>query len=456
DFDRDHIVLDLARKQASLTDAHEKVRAMLMKDFDYSRHTNSRMGRMLYFFASLIDLFDEAMATSWRLQQTTELLEDSVINKLFQDMNGSIADILKMMADYLNHEAHMKDLLQIRSELKKKNGEVKNELEQMRQNLDSRQVSGDIYHAYKPIQLYIERQMDTLEYMIMILEGNTQSGRVEIKDKDLRHFETRDRLRIEQLKSHLTFSSGYFRYALRVMVTAMTAYFIVQFAGFQNPNWALFTVLVMLKPGYRVSQKRLVWRVMGTTIGVVMGYGLFLVLDPDHFLSSVVFLIAFFGGFAFLNRNYTVASGFFTIYILFLYAFLDRNMETSAIFRFSNTLLAAILSVFSIRLLFPYWENRSIKYYMTHSLQATWNYFNEIYEQLKRPRFDLTDYKVARKDAHLTMGGFTHTYQRILAEHRAKRGNTSEIGYWVMYSSSILAVCSNIGLVLRREPDYQL
>ena len=454
--DQNNLILELAKKQASLTDAHEKVRAMLMKDFDYSRHTNSRMGRMLYFFASLIDLFDEAMATSWKLQQTPEIIEDTLINRLFREMNESIARILKMMADYLNHEVHMNDLHQIRSELKMKNEEVKYELEQMRRNLDSRKVSGEVYHAYKPIQLYIEKQMDTLEYMIMILEGNSKSGPAEIKLKDLPHFETRDRLRMEQIKSHLTFSSGYFRYALRVMVTAMTAYFIVQFTGFQNPNWALFTVLVMLKPGYRVSQKRLVWRVLGTTIGVLVAYGLFLVLQPDHFLSSVVFLMAFFGGFAFLNRNYTVASGFFTIYILFLYAFLDRNMEASAFFRFSNTLLAAILSVFSIRMLFPFWENRSIKYYMNHSLQATRNYCNEIYEQLKSPRFDLTAYKIARKDAQLAMGDFTHAYQRILAEPRVKRGDTTEIGSWVLYSSNILAVCSNIGLFLRREPDYHL
>lgn len=455
-INQDQLFLELAEKQASLMDAHEKVRAMLMRDFDYSRQTNSRLGRMLHFFASLIDLFDEAMATSWKLQETTEISEGNVIYKSFREISNSIGKMLKKMEDYLDNNANFAEILPIRKELQDGNQFLKNELNKMRLNLASDQDSANAYHAYKPIQIHIEKQLDTLDYMILILEGSSKSGIVEIKIKDLPHFETRDQLRLEQIKSHLTFGSGYFRYALRVTATAMTAYFVSLVLGFQNPNWALFTVLVILKPGYRVSQKRLVWRVLGTTIGVMVGYGLFLVLQPDHFLSSVVFLIAFFGGFAFLNRNYTVSSVFFTIYILFLYAFLDRNMETSAFFRFSNTLLAAILSIFAIRQLFPFWENKSIKYYMACSLQATRNYFHEIYEQIKSPGIDLISYRIARKDAQLAMGDFTHAYQRIMAEPRIKRGNTSEIEVWLQHSTSILAVCSNLGLFLRKEPEYQL
>ncbi len=453
--DRENIALQLAEKQASLTDAHEKVRALLMKDFDYPRLTHSRLGRMLHFFASLVDLFDEALATSWKLQETAELLENPQLQKSFGDINESIATILQMMEAFLNNEMSMSDLQQSWNQLEIKSQEVRQKMELMRHKIGNRQESSDTYHAFKPIQIYIAEQMDTLEYMIMILQGKNDNL-APIKAKDLPYFETRDRLRMEQIRTHLTFRSGYFRYALRVVVTAMSAYFLIRALGFQNANWALFTVLVILKPGYRVSQKRLVWRVLGTTLGVLSAYGLFFVLEPGQFLSSVVFLIAFFGGFAFMTSNYTIASGFFTVYILFLYAFLDRNMETSAFFRFSNTLLAAILSVFSIRLLFPFWENRSVTYYLTHTLHETRNYLREIYQQLRSPGFDLTSYRLARKDAHLAMGVFIHAYQRILSEPKNKRGNTDELKIWIHYTSSCLAVCSNIGIFLRREPNYRL
>lgn len=452
---RDQIILQLAEKQAFLSDAHEKVRAMLMRDFDYSLLTHKRLGRMLHFFASLVDLFDEALATSWKLQEATELMENPELKKSFGDINTSIADLLKMMEAFLNRETNITDLYQSWKKLEMKSREIKYKMDRMRHELGPHQESSDNYHAFKPIQIYVAEQMDTLEYMIMILEGNNENIAT-IKGKDLHHFETRDRLRLEQLRSHLTFKSGYFRYALRVVITAMTAYFLIRILGFENPNWALFTVLVILKPGYRVSQERLVWRVLGTALGVAVAYGLFYLLEPGHFLSSVVFLAAFFGGFAFLTRNYTIASGFFTVYILFLYAFLDRNMETSAFFRFSNTLLAAILSVFAIRLLFPYWEKRSIKYFLSHFLHSSHHYLSEIYHQLKSPGFDLTSYRLARKDAQLAMGDFTHAYHRILAEPRNKRGNISEMKVWIYYSSSILAVCSNIGIFLRREPEYRL
>lgn len=456
DADHHQLLLELTKRQAELTDTHEKVRAMMMQDFDYSRQTNSRLGRMLHFFAAVVDLFDEALATSWRIQETSGIQENQSIKKLLFDINGSIAQILKKLESHLNGELPLEELKHLRQEVKSKTTNLESELNAMRKDLQEHGMSGDEYHAYKPIQLYIQEQMDTLEYMIGILEGTASIDHTNIQAKDLPHFETKDQLRLEQMRSHLTFRSGYFRYALRVVVTAMTAYFIVMLLGFQNPNWALFTVLVILKPGYRVSKKRLIYRVVGTSIGVFIAYGLFIIFHPGHLISSVIFLIAFFGGFAFMSRNYAVASVFFTMYILFLYVFLDRNFEMSALFRFTNTLLAAILSIFSIRLLFPYWENNSTKYYLVNALRATKNYLSVIYEELKNPESNLTAYRVARKDAQLAMGEFTHMYQRILSEPKSKRGDISELSAWILHTSSILAVCSNIGLFLRREPNYIL
>ncbi len=454
--DYEQLLLDLAKKQAELTDAHEKVRAMLMRDFDYSRQTNSRLGRMLHFFAALVDLFDEALATSWRIQATSDVSENPLLRKILCDINNSIARILTNLENHLNKELSLNELEELRHDVRSMTTELEAELTTMRTEVQANNKAGDHYHAYKPIQIYIQEQMNTLEYMIGILEGTSTIDHTNLKAKDLPHFETKDQLRLEQMRSHLTFRSGYFRYALRVMVTAMTAYFAVLLLGFQNPNWGLFTVLVILKPGYRVSRKRLVLRVAGTAIGVVVAYALFMVFHPGHLISSVIFLAAFFGGFAFMTRNYAIASVFFTMYILFLYVFLDRNFEMSAFFRFTNTLLAAIISIFSIRLLFPYWENNSIKYYLTNSMRATKNYLQVIYRELRAQDMNLMAYKVARKDAQLAMGEFTHAYQRILAEPKSKQGNIGELSSWVLNASSILAVCSNIGLFLRREPDYIL
>src|SRR5690625_2080999 len=169
--------------------------------------------------------------------------------------------------------------------------------------------------------------MNTLSFIVDLLEGTAKESQWGIGEKDLPYFETRDQVRLEQMISHITFQSGYFRYALRVTVTALIAYFFTRFLGFQHPHWAILTVLVILKPGYRVSRERMIRRVIGTSAGVVIAYVLFSLLTPSHFLSQILFLIAFFGGFAFANTNYAVASSFFTIYILFIYAFLDRSME---------------------------------------------------------------------------------------------------------------------------------
>lgn len=453
---KEEILLELSKKQAELTDQHEKVRALLMRDFDYSSRPKAPLGRYLHFFALLVDLFEDALATSWRLQEAIGNKENDALEELLCDINGSIVNILTRMDEYINGSFSMEELQKVREEVKSQTVSLKTNLNQMRLDIENQHISGDDYHLFKPIQIYIEEQSDTLEHMVELLEGTVADSARIVEDKDLPYFVTRDQIRLSQMRSHLTFRSGYFRYALRVMITAMTAYFITILLDFQNPNWALFTVLVILKPGYRVSQNRLVWRVIGTSAGVILAYGLFWFLEPTHLASTLLFLAAFFGGFAFMNRNYAIASTFFTIYILFLYAFLDRNMETSAFFRFINTLLAAVLSIFSIRMLFPFWENKTMKYYLTESIGATAEYLGVIYHEYMEPKVNITAYKIARKDAQLAMGNLTHAFQRILSEPKNKQGDTSDYASWSLSASSLLAVCSNVGLSMRRKPDFVL
>src|SRR5690625_1231165 len=453
--DQREVLLSLAEKQAQLTDQHENVRAVLMRDFHYSSKMNAPIGRLVHIFAALVDLFDEALATSWKIQESSDILEDTTFHDLLFELNTSIARVLSRMGDYLSGNRPISELLETRKNIRAKTSSMESTLLAMQEK--SAPDSADAgFYDFKTIQIYIEAQMNTLSFIVDLLEGTAKESQWGIGEKDLPYFETRDQVRLEQMISHITFQSGYFRYALRVTVTALIAYFFTRFLGFQHPHWAILTVLVILKPGYRVSRERMIRRVIGTSAGVVIAYVLFSLLTPSHFLSQILFLIAFFGGFAFANTNYAVASSFFTIYILFIYAFLDRSMEISAFFRMSNTILAAILSVFSIRFLFSYWENRNMKYFLTESLTATLKYLHIIFVELQKEEIDITGYKVSRKDAHLAMGNLTHSYQRILSDPRSKQGDVTEFSAWVLASSSLLAVSSNLGIFLRREPDYQL
>lgn len=447
------VSLNLAETQAKLTDQHENVRAVLMRDFHYSSKMSAPIGRLVHIFAALVDLFDEALATSWKIQETSNIMEDTSFHELLYEVNTSIARVLSRMRDYLNESRPIGELLEMRQKIREKTLSLEATLLEM-QKSSAGDSADSSYYDFKTIQIYIEAQMNTLSFIVDLLEGTAEKSQWGIREKDLPFFETRDQIRLEQMYSHFTFQSGYFRYALRVTITALIAYFFTKSLGFQHPHWAILTVLVILKPGYRVSQERLIRRVIGTSAGVIIAYILFSLLSPNHFLSQILFLIAFFGGFAFANTNYAIASSFFTIYILFIYAFLDRSMEISAFFRMSNTILAAILSVFSIRFLFPYWENRNMKYFLLGSLSATKKYLSVIFHELQNEQKDVIQYKVARKDAHLAMGNLTHSYQRILSEPKSKQGDIGEFSAWVLASSSLLAVSSNIGIFLRREPDY--
>ncbi|WP_236980160.1 FUSC family protein [Membranihabitans maritimus] len=455
DFDSAQIQMELSNKQAEVSASHEKVRAMLMRDYGYKINPRNRMGRFLYIFAALVDLFDEAIATSWKLYQAFNIDDDNQAKRLMIEINTHIGHSIRVLNDVFdqNSRANFDDL---KSELSQKTQELQNEMDNLR-DISEHELSSDYaYRTHKIIQIYIKQQLATLNQLFSIVQEDKNFSMDDVTPQTIRHFETSDRLRIDRLAGHFTFHSGYFRYALRVAVTALSAYLIAQLLNFQNPNWALFTSLVILKPGYRVSRQRLVYRVLGTTGGVILAYFLFVTASPGHVISSILFLIAFFGGFSFLNKNYVVASIFFTVYILFLYRFLDRDFIPSAFFRFIDTCLAAVLCIFSIRLLFPYWENKSIKYFLIDSLNASLLYFKSILSELGHREVNITNYKINRKDAQLKMGNFMNSYQRILSEPKTKQGPVSEYSEWILLSSGILSVCSNFGLFLQRHKDYIL
>src|SRR5690606_24623823 len=115
--------------------------------------------RMLHFFAALVDLFDETLATSWKLQETADLIENPQLKKSFRDINESIASILKMMEAFLNNETTMANLQQSWNKLEIKSQEIRQKMELMRHEIGDHQESSDTYHAFKPIQIYIAEQM---------------------------------------------------------------------------------------------------------------------------------------------------------------------------------------------------------------------------------------------------------------------------------------------------------
>src|SRR5690625_5624075 len=168
------------------------------------------------------------------------------------------------MGEYLNGDRPIGELLEMRQKIQDKTRSMETTLAEM-----ERQSAGDSagtgFYDFKTIQINIDAQMNTLNFIVDLLEGTAEKPQWGIREKDLPFFETRDQVRLEQMYSHFTFQSGYFRYALRVTVTALIAYSFTRFLGFQHPHWAILTILVILKPVYRVSRERMIRRVIGTS-----------------------------------------------------------------------------------------------------------------------------------------------------------------------------------------------
>lgn len=175
--DKQIVLLNLTDKQAQLTDHHEKVRAVMMRDFHYSSNMKAPIGRLVHFFASLVDLFDAAMATAWKLGEAEGIETDLPVNNILFEINDSIAQVLFSMREYLQGDRSLEELLKMRGRLQEKEKLLKEKLRQMRLNMsdeDRMAQLGEEYYDYKTIQVYTEDQMMTLEYMADLLEGSAK------------------------------------------------------------------------------------------------------------------------------------------------------------------------------------------------------------------------------------------------------------------------------------------
>jgi uncharacterized membrane protein (TIGR01666 family) len=218
----------------------------------------------------------------------------------------------------------------------------------------------------------------------------------QLKDDDLKGLDDI----VIRFKQHLTPESVLFRHAVRLSTVLFIGYIFVQLTNIQYGYWILLTALFVSQPNFNATKRRLYLRIVGTLIGIIIGYGvLYFIPSVEGQLTFLILSGVLF--FAFRSQQYAQATAFITILALINFN-LDGAGLTAALPRMLDTLIGCALAWFGVSFIFPDWKFRRLPRTIKRSMQAQCDYLAEIIEQYKTGRNNSLNYRIVRRTVHNT------------------------------------------------------
>lgn len=176
--------------------------------------------------------------------------------------------------------------------------------------------------------------------------------------------------------ANFNFKSSVFRYALRLTLLCAIAILTIRSFEYENYSyWLLLTMIIISRPSYSQTIKRNWERIIGTLIGLVLGWLGMMYLSPTHqMIASILFL---FGFFAFNRPIYTISVIFITMTVL-----MSLNVYTGGAWQMvSERLLFTLLGSFlciAVTFLVPIWNAPRLKDLIVEVIKANRDYAEAI------------------------------------------------------------------------------
>jgi uncharacterized membrane protein YccC len=240
------------------------------------------------------------------------------------------------------------------------------------------------------------------------------------------------------LKNNLSFESSTFRHALRLSLAMLVGLVIGRFFEHQNAYWILLTIAVILRPNFGLTKARALHRIFGTFIGATIAVCILLLFE-QKWIYGLLAIPCLFVGVVFLQKSYRVATSFITAAVILLYGVLVDNAFTLVRYRVIDTLIGGVVSFLAIYLLWPIWEEKSIKTAVKKASMAVSSYFREINRiYVDKVLADMV-YRLARKKALIDNSNLMAAFQRHLEEPKSHQEHAAQIYAAVVLNQTFIS-----------------
>ncbi|MGH8354136.1 MAG: YccS/YhfK family putative transporter, partial [Pseudomonas sp.] len=247
----------------------------------------------------------------------------------------------------------------------------------------------------------------------------------------------------ERLRQQLTPTSLLFRHALRLALALAAGYGVLHWIHPTQGYWILLTTVFVCRPSYGATRLKLLQRIGGTVLGLVLGWALF-DLFPSPRAQALFAVAAGVAFFAARATRYTLASAAITLLVLFCF---NQTGDGYGLIvpRLVDTLLGSLIAGLAVFLILPDWQGRRLNQVVANTLACNSRYLRQIMQQYASGKRDDLAYRLARRNAHNADAALSSTLSNMLMEpgHFRKEADT---GFrFLVLSHTLLSYLSALG-----------
>lgn len=408
---------DLPSKQAQLAQANSAV----MQAFDQTRvslfyrlqghNRQTRTQRMLRYYFTAQDILERASSSHYQYHELFQELSNSDLMFRFQRVLELQAEACRKVAVALRY-----------AESYKHSQRGDKAMQGLLNSLNFHQERG-LKSAYRWL-LIAENLRHIESQLAQIDQENIVSQAVEFSKKFTKSY----RLAAENVaglrnmwqavKSHCNFNSQLFRHAIRLSIVVGICSLIVPIFQLDTKGyWILLTAIFVCQPNYSATKKRLIQRVIGTILGVLVG----MLLREYYFTSTLVAqlgLIVLTGSLYtfFRFRHYGYSTFYITLLVLVSLDIIGIGADEGVLPRIFDTLTGTAIAWFAVSFIFPDWKYLNLHDNLKNSILASGNYLRHIIAQLQFGYNDQLPYRVARREVHNHLSALSSAISNMHSE----------------------------------------
>lgn len=246
-----------------------------------------------------------------------------------------------------------------------------------------------------------------------------------------------------RLRQHLTPTSLIFRHALRLPLALSIGFGMVHWIHPSQGYWIILTTLFVCQPSYGATRRKFSQRIIGTAIGLAVGWALF-DLFPNPIIQSLFAVVA--GVVFFTNRTarYTLSTAAITLMVLFCF---NQVGDGYGLFlpRLFDTLVGSVIAAAAVFLFLPDWQGRRLNQALANTLSCNSQYLRQILQQYAQGKSDDLAYRLARRNAHNADAALSTTLANMLMEPGHFRKD-ADMGFrFLVLSHTLLSYLSGLG-----------
>ncbi|WP_233842129.1 YccS family putative transporter [Dyella sp. 2HG41-7] len=247
----------------------------------------------------------------------------------------------------------------------------------------------------------------------------------------------------DRVTIQLTTRSSRFRHAVRLAVALMAGYAVLHIGHMRHGYWILLTTLLICQPSYGATLARMLQRISGTVMGVVLGWAVLHLLPatPWQWLLIVLSAVIFFAA---RLRRYTLATVSITVFVVLCFNEAGNGYEVMWP-RLLDTLIGAAISALAIYLVLPDWQGRQLDQVLANTLRNDARYLQQIIAQYVHGKRDDLAYRIARREAHNADATLSGMLANMLREPGRQRRNHEDLLRFLTIAHTMLGHISALG-----------